>query len=562
MSYDYVIVGSGAGGAVLADRLSSAGHSVLILEAGGSDRNPLNLVPKGFYFTMQDPKITKRYTTEPFGRGTEEIWQRGRVLGGSTTINGMVWNRGSAAAYDAWEKSGLTGWNFQRFLDAWRQIENHHLGGTDFRGSGGPVDIEVAQADNRVSEAFMEASGMAGIKTVQDMNSTGEDRVSVVASNTRRGLRRSASTTFLRQAARRKNVTVLTHAEATRVLLSGNRAVGVEAEIRGRLERFVARREVLVCGGALESPLLLERSGIGDPRILTDAGVEPLIDSPRVGTNLSEHRGIMVQFQLEGTTGFNHLLNSPLRQLATGARFLITRKGVISVGGYDVLGMFRSDQDSPEADTQLFFTPISTAGSNPLSGTMEVDPFAGAMLIAYPVNPTSRGSIHIGGPLPTDEPHIRPNYLSTQHDRDMLLKVIAKVRQITGAAPLQRLGLRQIQPDPADLSTDEQVLDYALNNGASGYHTLGTCSIGANPDDVVDERLRVRGVSGLRVVDASIFPAQTSGNNNAPTIAAAWIGADMILEDAGHPSTTLARATPADGQVAPGPPASVEPARL
>ncbi|MCW2295498.1 GMC family oxidoreductase [Rhodococcus erythropolis] len=559
MSYDYIIVGTGAGGSVLADRLSADGkHSVLVLEAGGSDRNPMNLVPKGFYFTMQNPKMTKRYNTEPFGDGTVEVWQRGWVTGGSTTINGLVWNRGSASTYDAWEAAGIHGWNFQRFLEAWKQIENHDLGGNAFRGSKGPVNIEVAQAKNEVSPAFMQASADAGIDIVEDMNSTGDDRIAIVSSNTRRGLRRSASTTFLRRARRRRNVTVLNHAEVTRVLLSGRRAIGVEAEIDGKLVQFLADREVMICGGALESPLLLERSGIGDPAVLQAAGVEQRVNSPRVGTNLSEHRGIMFQYQLDGKVGFNHQLNSIVKQLTSGAKFLLNRKGVISIGGYDVLGMFRSDPDSEDVDTQLFFTPISTAGSNPLDGTMKVDSFSGAMLIAYPIDPTSRGSIHITGPRPSDTPSIVPNYLSTEHDRDLLLKIVRKVRQIVDAPQLQALGIRQIQPEPNELTTDEQILDYSLNKGAAGYHTLGTCRIGPDPEDVVDERLRVRGVDGLRVVDASVFPAQPAGNNNAPTIAAAWIAADMILEDASSETVDLVRDVPAEGKVAPGPAVSAE----
>jgi choline dehydrogenase len=554
MSYDYIVVGTGAGGSVLADRLSADGkHSVLVLEAGGSDRHPIHLVPKGFYFTMQDPKITKRYATEPFGDGTVEVWQRGKVTGGSTTINGMVWNRGSAAAYDAWEEAGNPGWNFQRFVEAWKQIEKHSLGGSALRGGHGPVDIEVARAENEVSPAFMRAAEHEGIRIVEDMNSTGDDRIAIVSSNTRRGLRRSASAVFLERARKRRNVTVVNRAEATRVLFAGRRAIGVEAEIEGKLVRFSASREVLVCGGALESPLLLERSGIGDPEILTAAGVETLVASPRVGTNLSEHRGIMFQYRFDGTVGFNDQLNSPVKQLLAGAKFLLNRKGVISIGGYDVLGMFRSDPASTDVDTQLFFTPISTAGSNPLDGKMEVDSFSGAMLIAYPMYPTSRGSIHITGPMPTDAPSIVPNYLDTEHDRELLLKIVRKVRGLVEAPELRSLGMRQIQPGPDELTSDEEILEYSLNKGASGYHTLGTCRIGPDEDDVVDARLRVRGVSGLRVVDASVFPAQPSGNNNAPTIAAAWIAADMILEDADDARVIPLRGEAAEGEVAPGP---------
>jgi choline dehydrogenase-like flavoprotein len=533
MTYDYIIVGTGAGGSVLADRLSANGkYSILVLEAGGSDKNPIHLVPKGFYFTMQNKKYTKHYKTEAFGDGAVEVWQRGWVTGGSTTINGMVWNRGGAAAYDAWEKAGNKGWNFHRFVEAWKQIEKHELGTTEFRGGGGPVDIEVAKAKNDVSDAFIRTAVKNGIQFVEDMNSTAADRIAIVSSNTRRGFRRSASKTFLERARERNNVTIINHAEVIKVLINDGRAVGVESLISGELMNHMAKREVLVCGGALESPLILERSGIGKREVLEAAGVKVLVDSPRVGENLSEHRGIMLQFKFDGRIGFNHQVNTSIRQLIAGVKYLITRKGIISFGGYDVLGMFRSDPNSKDVDTQLFFTPVSTAGSNPLDGKMAVDKFSGAMAIAYPVSPTSRGSIHITGPRLFDAPRIVPNYLATEHDRDLVVKITRKLRALMASDEMKSLGAREIQPGSDKVGTDEEILSYSLNHGASGYHTLGTCRIGPNQEDVVDNRLRVRGVSGLRVVDASVFPGQPSGNNNAPTQAAAWIAAEMILEDA------------------------------
>lgn len=538
MNYDYIIVGTGAGGSVLADRLSASGkHSILVLEAGGSDKNPIHLVPKGFYFTMQDKKYTKRYTTEEFGDGIVESWQRGWMTGGSTSINGMVWNRGGAAAYDAWEEEGNAGWNSRRFVEAFKQLEKHELGATGFRGGHGPVHIEVAKAKNSVSDAFVSTAVNSGIEFVEDMNSSDEDRIAMVASNTRRGFRRSAATAFLRNARHRSNVKIINHAEATKVLFSGHRAVGVEAQIDGKLVHFSAGREVLICGGALESPQILERSGIGKREVLAAAGVELLVESPRVGENLSEHRGIMLQFRFDGDVGFNSSVNSPARQLVSGAKYLLNGKGIISFGGYDVLGMYRSDPHSKDVDTQLFFTPVSTAGSNPLDGKMVIDKFSGAMAIAYPMSPTSRGSIHITGPRTRDAPRVVPNYLDTQNDRDLVIKITHKLRELMGSAEMKGLGAQEIQPGVETVGTDEEVLAYSLNHGASGYHTLGTCAIGPDDLDVVDERLRVRGVEGLRVVDASVFPAQPSGNNNAPTLAAAWIAADMILQDVDSPAT-------------------------
>ncbi len=546
MSYDYIIVGTGAGGSVLADRLSKdADSSVLVLEAGGSDWNPMHLIPKGFYFTMQDPKNTRVYETEPFGDGVVEHWQRGRVTGGSTTLNGAVWNRGGRREYDSWEERGLTGWNYDRFVEAWKQMENHQLGPAPFRGGDGPVEVEVANIQDTISSAVMQAMEGAGLARSDDMNALDEDRVSQVSSNTKRGLRRSAAKTFLAPARRRKNVTVLNHAEVTRVLFSGTTAIGVEVEIKGKLEKFIASREVLICAGTMESPLILERSGIGHEDVLDAAGVDVLAHSPKVGENLSEHRGLMFQYRFDGNVGFNKQLNTFPRQMLTGMRFLIGRKGVLSVGGYDVSAIYRTDPEAPTPDTQLLFTPISTTAGKPQDGGMQVDDFSGGMIVSYPLHPTSRGSVHITGPRISDKPRVVPNYLATEYDRDIVIKMVRKVRELMDSPELKKYGIQELQPGPDTLTTDDEIIDHVLNQGASAYHTLGTCSIGPDEDDVVDERLRVRGVRGLRVIDASVFPHQPSGNNSAPTQAAAWIAADMILEDQtlGALSTQDARAT-------------------
>lgn len=533
MAYDYIIIGSGAGGSVLANRLSASGeHSVLVLEAGVSDWDPMHNIPKGFYFTMANPRNSNPVETEPFGDGTVETWQRGWITGGSTTINGAVWNRGDAPAYDAWEKLGNPGWNFDRFLDAWKQMESHELGATSFRGGYGPVTVEGAKVDSPVSVAVMDAIENSGAQRVDDMNSIGEDRVSPAASSTRRGFRRSASRTFLRPILKRKNVTLKNNAEVTRIVLSGNTAVGVEVEINGKLETIHANREVLLSGGALESPQILERSGIGDPEVLEAASVEVLVDSPRVGENLSEHRGIMFQYRFDGTVGFNHQLSTTPRQLLTGAKYLLNGKGVLSVGGYDVSGIYRSDPESTSPDTQFLFTPISTTSGKPQDGGMKVDDFSGGMVVAYPLYPSSRGSIHITGPRTTDRATLVPNYLDTEADRALVVKMVRKIREMMSGAEMQAFGIRELQPGPGVIDSDDDLLDYVLNTGANAYHPLGTCRIGPEDEDVVDERLRVRGVQGLRVVDASVFPHQPSGNNSAPTQAAAWIAADMILEDA------------------------------
>jgi choline dehydrogenase-like flavoprotein len=532
--YDYVIVGSGAGGSILAERLSrDPSVSVLVLEAGGSDRNPMHLVPKGFYFTMNNPKYMKSYETVPYGRdGKVDSWIRGRVIGGSTTINGMMWNRGWAPDYDAWEKAGNKGWNWDRFLSAFRALENHALGGNDVRGDGGPVPISVAGPCEPISEAFIAALAKHGISFLEDMNASGEERVGYTCSNIKRGFRVSASQAFLRKARRRGNCTLLDRTEVDRIMLDGTIATRVEATRHGERISFTARREVLICAGALESPLLLERSGIGNPEILAAAGVPVRVNSPKVGENLHDHCGsTLFQLKLKGSVGYNPELNSALRQGWSGFKYLFTRTGVMSFGGHNLITVFKSDPASPYPDTQGFFTPLSSSAVDPSTGRPVMDRFSGAMFSTYPLHPTSTGSIHITGPGTGDKPRLVPSIPTTEYDRALTIKIFHKTRQILATEPFAQLVEAETVPGK-ELRDDADVLDYAINTGGRGFHTTATCAIGPDEDDVVDDRLRVRGVSNLRVVDASVFPALPSGNNNAPTMALAWIAADLILQDA------------------------------
>lgn len=532
-TYDYVIVGSGAGGSVLAERLSrDPSVTVLVLEAGGSDRNPLHLVPKGFYFTMNSPKYMKSYETVPYGNGRVDNWVRGQVIGGSTTVNGMMWNRGWAHNYDAWEQAGNKGWNWDRFLSAFKALEYHELGGNAVRGGSGPVPISIAGPREPISEAFIAAVSRHGISFLDDMNASGEERVGYTCSNIRRGFRVSASHAFLSKAGRRRNCTIINRTEVDQIIFDRTTATGVEATRHGKKIRFSARREVLVCAGALESPLLLERSGIGNPEILAAAGVPVRVATPNVGERLNDHCGsTLFQIRLKARGGYNSELSSALRQGWAGFKYLFTRTGVMSFGGHNLITVFKSDPASPHPDTQGFFTPLSSSAIDPSTGRIVVDKFSGAMFSTYPLHPTSRGSIHITGPDARDKPRLVPSIPTTDHDRALTVKIFHKTRAILATEPFASLVEAETVPGK-DLREDADILSYAINTGGRGYHTTATCAIGPNEDDVVDDRLRVRGTSNLRVVDASIFPSLPSGNNNAPTMAMAWIAADLILEDA------------------------------
>ncbi|MCW2495269.1 GMC family oxidoreductase N-terminal domain-containing protein [Jatrophihabitans sp.] len=530
--FDYIIAGAGAAGCVLANRLSADPKvSVLLLEAGGSDRHPWVKVPKAFAFLIHNDRFTKAYDTRPFGpTGVVEHWARGRTLGGSTSINGMIYNRGWQPDYDALAAAGNPGWDWATFLAAYRSIEDHQLGASDIRGAGGPLRIEIAQQTEQVCEAFIASTEKHGIARTEDLNSSDAERIAYVTSTIRHGMRVSAADAFLRPAMARKNLTVLRHAQVGQLLFDGARRVtGVRAKVKGVQVEFTARRETLLATSTFESPMLLERSGIGDPAVLASVGIQLRVESPNVGSNLREHRGIGLQVRLRDRLGYNHLMHSRLMQGVTGAKYLVTRSGPISIGGYDLTGFFRSDPTVARPDCMMVMGPQSTGtGSMTSAGNkISVADHPGAMLIAYNVRPSSRGTVHVSGPSPDEPALIDPNFLSSQEDQDVVRRVLPRLREFASTDPFADMVVAEEEPGPAvDGSSD--LVRYALTSGRSGYHTIGTCAMGPSDDDVVDADLRVRGVDGLRVVDASVMPQMISGNSAAPTMALAWIAAERI----------------------------------
>lgn len=530
MGYDYIIVGAGAAGCVLAYRLSeNPAHRVLLLEFGGTDRNPMHYVPKGFYFTLPTGKYTYTYPTKPFkSDGTGESWTRGKVLGGSTTVNGMMYTRGFQTDYDRLVELGNPGWGWDQVLPAYRALEDHELGASDVRGAGGPYGVSIPDARDEITDALFAAARNYGWKVVADANAEDVERIGFTPSSIRRGRRTSAASAFLRPARRRRNLTVMTRTRAAYLLFDGERVVGVRTEREGHLEDFKANREVLISGGTIESTMLLERSGIGNPAVLEAAGVSVVAESPNVGERVIEQRGLQMQVKLKERVGPTQRLNTLPKQGWEGIKYLFTRRGPVSTAGYDVICGFKSSPEVARPDVQGLFVPMALDMTS--FDAVRLAQHSGIMFLGYQIRPTTESSIHITGKLPDDPPVIDPHYLESEVDRKATAAILGRAREILAQSPVADMIAEEEYPGPS-VSTDEEVLRYAGDSPGTIYHAIGANAMGPKDDDVVDSRLRVRGVSGLRVVDASVFPEQPSGNTAAPTMALAWRAAELVLEE-------------------------------
>lgn len=528
-TYDYIIVGAGAAGCVLADRLTvDPAVRVLLLEYGGRDLHPLLHIPKGFYFTLQGDRYCYHYPTQPVGAGGRpETWTRGKVSGGSTSVNGMMYIRGAQADYDAIAERGNPGWGWGDMLPVFRTIEDHALGVSASRGAGGPLGVSIPEQDELVCNAILGAAQRMGLRHTADFNEDDDERIGFTPSTIRGGVRVSAASAFLRPAAKRPNLTVVNRARVGYLNFDGPRVVGVRARVGSRYRDFVATREVILSAGTVESVLLLERSGIGRPEVLAAAGIPVRVDSPNVGERVTEQRGVSLQLRLKGKIGLTHTLNSVPKQGLQGARYLMTRRGPIATAGYDLVCAYVSSHGAGRPDIQGIWMPMAL---DTRANTMRLADYAGATFVGYQIRPTTRSSVHVGGALPENAPMISPRFLETDEDRAATGHILDWGRQMAAQGPLAELVEGEGSPGPS-VSTPEEVIRYAVGSPLGLYHAVGSCAMGPDDEDVVDGRLRVRGVDGLRVVDASVFAEQPAGNTAAPTMALAWRAADLIRQE-------------------------------
>jgi choline dehydrogenase-like flavoprotein len=533
MEFDYVVVGAGAAGCVVAGRLAAADarRTVLLIEHGGRGRNPLLYVPKGFYYTLRGDRYLYRYATNPVGPAAkEEVWLRGRVLGGSAAVNGMMWTRGAPADWDGLADRGNPGWAWADVLPAYKAIEDHSLGASDLRGAGGPLGVTVTDTADPVTAAILESATKYGWRHVTDVNGSDEERIGLTPSTIKNGRRTTSYTAFVRPArsGRRANLTVATRTRAVRLLLDGRRVTGVRVQEPADAVRDIgARREVIVCAGAIETPLLLERSGIGRPEVLRAAGIDPVVESPNVGMRLIEQRGVALQVTLSRDIGrVRHLRTWPGR-IAEGIRYLATGQGQLATAGYDLVCQFKSAPHLPRPDIHGLFAPLAL---DTASTDMKLARHAGILFLGYPIRPQTNSSVHVSGPDPAAPPVIDARFLEADADRQAVAPVLGIVRELLATSPVADLVADEEFPGPG-VATREDTVGYSLDTGTGIYHAVGSAAMGTGDADVTDAQLRVRGVSALRIADVSVLPVQVSGNTAAPAMLVGYRAADFILAD-------------------------------
>ncbi len=527
--FDFIVVGSGSAGSTLAAKLSESGkYTVLLLEEGGQ-AGWLSLLPKGYGKLISDPKHAYFYPVEKDPWGPDKTWIRGKMIGGSSAINGMVWIRAGREDYETLDQMGLEGWNWQTQLPYLRQLEDHQLGSNEFRGAGGPVEINTNPNPTRLADAFVQAGRAIGLHVKNDQNGPTLEGVGYAQWNIdRSGKRVSAARAFLDPARKRTNLTIVTGTRVDTVELTDNKVTGVSGISNGEKVTYSAGREVILCAGALASPRILQLSGIGDADVLKAAGIAIRVHSPNVGRKMREHLTLPINFRLRHWQDSQNRDFGGWRLLANAFRYFATGKGPLSIGAAEAIAFVKALPNAPRADTQIMYNPYSYI-LGPKGIGFETEP--GMQLYSYYLRPRSQGSVLVRSSDPSAALVVEPNWLDHEEDRAGTIAGTRMIRKIMSQSVFQTFVTGETSLT-SQAHSDDEILDMTRSLGQSGYHAVGTAAMGAEPQAVLDPRLRVRGVSGLRVVDCSIFPEIPSGNTNAPTMAAGLYAADMILNDA------------------------------
>jgi choline dehydrogenase len=526
-SVDYIVVGAGSAGCALAHRLaiSSPHCTVLLLEAGSAARNPMLHIPLGFAFLLKPHKNNWGYRTqaEPYLNQREIDLPRGKVLGGCSAINGMVYVRGQAEDFDRWAELGNNGWAYKDVLPYFKRSEDCENGANAYHGSGGPLWVGNVNNEFPICDDFIKAAQQAGHPLNQDVNAASQEGVGYFPHNIKNGKRLSSASAFINKKTKPVNLTVTTNAHTTRILIKNKKAVGVECLVNGKPTTFQANKEIILCGGAINSPKLLELSGIGRKDILNNAGIAVVHELPGVGENLHDHWNAYIkQGVSNGATYFTE--SKPLKMMGNLFRYLFRKQGFLANPAALIAVFYKALDSAKTPDAQIHFAP---AASN-VDAKGNVVPIEGITVASCGVRPTSRGNTHIASHHPEQPPNILVNYLQTEHDQQVAIAAFRKARAILHGDAMKAYGGSELEPGNA-VQSDANIIDYIRNTGEPVHHLAGSCRMGSDEMAIVDEKLRVRGIENLRVADASIMPEIVSGNTHAACVMIGEKCADLLL---------------------------------